>query len=131
MKKDRIVFILVLVSILILIVSFLRKRNITELYSNEVDDISKIFLQDGLTGNITELTEREDLQEVVEFLASLRLRKGIYIPGFGGWLYRVIIYCNNGEKVYLSFQRNRIQMNTKVYYYDTDKNMMIDDKLYQ
>lgn len=64
----------------------------------KADNVGNIVIFDGNSGTSISITEKEDIQYIIENLNSVRLERSGIAVGNMGYRFRMTLYLSNGEK---------------------------------
>lgn len=98
-KKNILLCIFILVVFLITGIALLifRTKNIENFFHYDANKITKIYITDGNTGNIKELTLTDDINKINSYLSDIKLRKIINSES-SGWSYSISSYNEKDEE---------------------------------
>ena len=82
------------------------ERTISEVVKNDMTDVVKIELANGNNGRRVEITDKEDIEEIVELVKNLKGKKRFdqYVPD--GYDLSITMTTSEGEKISLSSWNN-------------------------
>lgn len=96
MKRKAIIFLSVLA---ILLVGFVIWYNIPiDLMNLEYNEVLEIVVFNGNTGKATHITDKEQIQHIIENLNHMELKRGKPSIGYMGYSFKISIYLLDGEQ---------------------------------
>lgn len=78
----------------------------TTLYKGDLTKVDKITIQNGITGELREITDKEKITKWIDSIKSIDFVPESNQEKQKGWKYRVTLY--NGENKEFEFFNNRI-----------------------
>ena len=87
--------------------------------SFELEDITKIEITNGSTGETAEVTEAEDIQSITQMFIDASFKKGSSSADSTGWSYRVRFY--QGDKLAADITvLGEVRISHNGYFYDIE-----------
>ena len=87
--------------------------------SFELDDITKIEITNGSTGETAEVTEAEDIQSITQMFIDASFKRGSSSADSTGWSYRIRFY--QGEKLAADITLlGEVRISHNGYFYDIE-----------
>jgi hypothetical protein len=77
-------------------------KSITSFYNNDANKINKIDMIDGSNGNIVTVTDKKMVDDICDYLQSLKLKK-IRDEKKDGWTYSLAIYEGSKNSFNITF----------------------------
>ncbi len=96
MKKK---IIILLSSVAILLTGIIVWFNIPlDLMDLAPDEVAKIVVFNGNTGNTTHITDQEQIQHIIENLNDVEVKRSKPSVGYSGYSFKVTIYLSDGNE---------------------------------
>ncbi len=64
------------------------------------ESVGRIYIFDGRTGKSADITEREEIDRIVNELKAVTVKRAGVSVGYMGYALRITIYDNSGKKVH-------------------------------
>ncbi len=94
-KKLLIILSIVIVTIVSGVIWYNNPLDLTELNS---DDVLKISISDGNTGTSVLITEKRDIDYIINNLNTIKLKRKKISTGYSGYSFKTTIYLTNDEE---------------------------------
>lgn len=120
-KKWRVI----LLAVIAILIIYYGLTNIPrEIVAIAPSEVSSIYIFDGNTGKSITITQRNDIEHIIENLNSIIFRKDKWSLGYMGYSFRTTIYKENGG-VYKEFIINSTDTirNDPFFYRDSTKSI--------
>lgn len=71
----------------------------TKVFPYTADNVELIEIQSGNTGKVTTYETQEEIQSIVDYLTSMKLKHAAPRIGFGGYAFRIFITIKNADRI--------------------------------
>lgn len=122
MKSKKSIIVLIIVIILVIIVGgsiLLGSKNTEEvLFDFDIEQVEKIELQNGDTGKLMTLTDKNNTSEIIRFLNKFTYNDSEKKEPADGWFFSVTVYEKDGNE------------SPRIYILNTGKSIEIENYIY-
>jgi hypothetical protein len=101
--KLRLFILLALAAVVVLAGHTYREQTIADAAGIDYGDITRIAFRNGTTGELTEITDPEKIQELAQYLDGFRLRRSLDQTGRVGYLWYADFRSQSRDLVRITF----------------------------